>query len=124
MLALSLSIDPRMSMLHRACSACRWTHASGPLIQGSRWDELRLRHFKETLIFPMLNPVNCSSLSVSPLPPHPPYTRIMNGINAPKVVDCLGSDGRTYRQLAKSGNDDLRQDAVREGGRNGMFLQS
>ncbi|KAI4341398.1 hypothetical protein MLD38_026128 [Melastoma candidum] len=38
---------------------------------------------------------------------------VMNGINAPKVVECLGSDGRKYRQLAKSGNDDLRQDAVR-----------
>lgn len=37
----------------------------------------------------------------------------MNGINAPKVVECLGSDGCKYRQLAKSGNDDLRQDAVR-----------
>lgn len=37
---------------------------------------------------------------------------IMNGINAPKVVECLGSDGNRYRQLAKSGNDDLRQDAV------------
>ncbi|KAL0440917.1 UNVERIFIED_CONTAM: Serine/threonine-protein kinase ATM [Sesamum radiatum] len=37
---------------------------------------------------------------------------IMNGINAPKVVECLGSDGKRYRQLAKSGNDDLRQDAV------------
>ncbi|KAK4479334.1 hypothetical protein RD792_014846 [Penstemon davidsonii] len=39
---------------------------------------------------------------------------IMNGINAPKVVECLGSDGQRYRQLAKSGNDDLRQDAVME----------
>ena len=39
--------------------------------------------------------------------------RVMNGINAPKVVECLGSDGLRYRQLAKSGNDDLRQDAVR-----------
>lgn len=37
----------------------------------------------------------------------------MNGINAPKVVECLGSDGQKYKQLAKSGNDDLRQDAVR-----------
>lgn len=36
----------------------------------------------------------------------------MNGINAPKVVECFGSDGHKYRQLAKSGNDDLRQDAV------------
>ncbi|MED6220390.1 hypothetical protein PIB30_044330 [Stylosanthes scabra] len=39
---------------------------------------------------------------------------VMNGINAPKVVECLGSDGCRYRQLAKSGNDDLRQDAVME----------
>ncbi|XP_050221682.1 serine/threonine-protein kinase ATM isoform X2 [Mercurialis annua] len=39
---------------------------------------------------------------------------VMNGINAPKVVESLGSDGKKYRQLAKSGNDDLRQDAVME----------
>lgn len=39
--------------------------------------------------------------------------RVMNGINAPKVVECFGSDGQKYKQLAKSGNDDLRQDAVR-----------
>lgn len=37
----------------------------------------------------------------------------MNGINAPKVVECMGSDGHVYKQLAKSGNDDLRQDAVK-----------
>lgn len=36
----------------------------------------------------------------------------MHGVNAPKVIECLGSDGRKYRQLAKSGDDDLRQDAV------------
>lgn len=39
--------------------------------------------------------------------------RVMIGINAPKVIECFGSDGHKYRQLAKSGNDDLRQDAVR-----------
>ncbi|XP_047054644.1 serine/threonine-protein kinase ATM isoform X1 [Lolium rigidum] len=39
---------------------------------------------------------------------------VMNGINAPKVIVCIGSDGNKYRQLAKSGNDDLRQDAVME----------
>jgi hypothetical protein len=38
--------------------------------------------------------------------------RVMNGINAPKLIECLGSDGQRYKQLAKSGNDDLRQDAV------------
>ncbi|CAB4280796.1 unnamed protein product [Prunus armeniaca] len=39
------------------------------------------------------------------------FSLVMNGVNAPKVVECLGSDGCRYRQLAKSGNDDLRQDA-------------
>ncbi|XP_065669349.1 serine-protein kinase ATM isoform X6 [Hydra vulgaris] len=33
------------------------------------------------------------------------------GINLPKIVSCIGSDGKTRRQLVK-GKDDLRQDAV------------
>ncbi|KAI0497772.1 hypothetical protein KFK09_021007 [Dendrobium nobile] len=51
---------------------------------------------------------------------------IMNGINCPKVVECFGSDGQIYRQLAKSGNDDLRQDAVMEQffGLVNIFLQN
>ncbi|KAJ1684822.1 hypothetical protein LUZ63_016212 [Rhynchospora breviuscula] len=51
---------------------------------------------------------------------------VMTGINAPKQVECLGSDGEKYRQLAKSGNDDLRQDAVMEQffGLVNMFLQN
>lgn len=32
-------------------------------------------------------------------------------MNLPKVVSCLGSDGKRRRQLVK-GRDDLRQDAV------------
>ncbi|GJP48207.1 hypothetical protein CLOM_g7479 [Closterium sp. NIES-68] len=40
--------------------------------------------------------------------------KVMHGVNAPKVVECVGSDGCAYKQLAKSGNDDLRQDAVME----------
>ena len=37
--------------------------------------------------------------------------RIANGINQPKIVMCMGSDGRARKQLVK-GRDDLRQDAV------------
>ncbi|XP_062510724.1 serine-protein kinase ATM-like isoform X2 [Corticium candelabrum] len=33
------------------------------------------------------------------------------GVNHPKIVTCIGSDGRRRRQLVK-GKDDLRQDAV------------
>lgn len=37
--------------------------------------------------------------------------RVIGGINMPKIVECLASDGRIFRQLIK-GQDDLRQDAV------------
>ncbi|CAN0220698.1 unnamed protein product [Lampetra fluviatilis] len=40
-----------------------------------------------------------------------PHFRLAGGVNLPKIIDCEGSDGRTYRQLVK-GRDDLRQDAV------------
>jgi len=33
------------------------------------------------------------------------------GINLPKIMNCLGSDGKKYKLLTK-GNDDLRQDAL------------
>lgn len=35
----------------------------------------------------------------------------VGGINAPKRIECIGSNGRQYPQLLK-GKDDLRQDAV------------
>uniref|UniRef100_A0A4X2LA63 Serine-protein kinase ATM n=1 Tax=Vombatus ursinus TaxID=29139 RepID=A0A4X2LA63_VOMUR len=37
--------------------------------------------------------------------------RLAGGLNLPKIIDCVGSDGRERRQLVK-GRDDLRQDAV------------
>ena len=39
--------------------------------------------------------------------------QLVGGINLPKVIECIGSDGKCYRQLIK-GRDDLRQDAVME----------
>ncbi|KAL5377435.1 hypothetical protein DPSP01_009773 [Paraphaeosphaeria sporulosa] len=39
---------------------------------------------------------------------------IANGLSAPKIITAIGSDGHTYKQLYKSGNDDLRQDAIME----------
>lgn len=37
------------------------------------------------------------------------------GINLPKIMSCVGSDGKKYKQLFKGeGDDDLRQDAVME----------
>ncbi|KAM4566592.1 serine-protein kinase ATM isoform 3-T3 [Odontesthes bonariensis] len=40
-----------------------------------------------------------------------PHYRLVGGVNLPKIIDCLGSDGKSRRQLVK-GQDDLRQDAV------------
>ncbi|XP_072317352.1 LOW QUALITY PROTEIN: serine-protein kinase ATM [Eucyclogobius newberryi] len=40
-----------------------------------------------------------------------PQYHLAGGVNLPKIIDCLGSDGRSRRQLVK-GQDDLRQDAV------------
>ncbi|XP_028903598.1 serine-protein kinase ATM isoform X1 [Ornithorhynchus anatinus] len=40
-----------------------------------------------------------------------PEFRLAGGLNLPKIIDCVGSDGKERRQLVK-GQDDLRQDAV------------
>lgn len=39
---------------------------------------------------------------------------IANGLSQPKIVTAIGTDGQNYKQLMKSGNDDLRQDAIME----------
>jgi ataxia telangiectasia mutated family protein len=39
------------------------------------------------------------------------HFQLAGGINLPKVLSCIGSDGKRRRQLVK-GKDDLRQDAV------------
>ncbi|XP_028656011.1 serine-protein kinase ATM [Erpetoichthys calabaricus] len=40
-----------------------------------------------------------------------PEFHLVGGINLPKIIDCVGSDGKQRKQLVK-GQDDLRQDAV------------
>ncbi|XP_076001414.1 serine-protein kinase ATM isoform X2 [Genypterus blacodes] len=40
-----------------------------------------------------------------------PQYRLVGGVNLPKIIDCVGSDGQSRRQLVK-GQDDLRQDTV------------
>ncbi|XP_019720538.1 serine-protein kinase ATM [Hippocampus comes] len=40
-----------------------------------------------------------------------PHYHLAGGVNLPKIIDCVGSDGKSRRQLVK-GKDDLRQDAV------------
>ncbi|XP_033125672.1 serine-protein kinase ATM-like [Anneissia japonica] len=40
-----------------------------------------------------------------------PTFKLAGGVNLPKILTCIGSNGRRYTQLVK-GRDDLRQDAV------------
>jgi len=65
-------------------------------------------------------PVTTKTLAVDPtcaykdivfIKGYKPYFQLIGGINLPKVIECLGSDGQIYKQLVK-GSDDLRQDAV------------
>ena len=39
---------------------------------------------------------------------------LASGISMPKILTAIGSDGKKYKQLFKSGNDDLRQDSIME----------
>ncbi|KAL8736025.1 MAG: hypothetical protein Q9166_000587 [cf. Caloplaca sp. 2 TL-2023] len=39
---------------------------------------------------------------------------VASGISMPKIVTAIATDGTKYKQLFKSGNDDLRQDSIME----------
>ncbi|KAF8534042.1 hypothetical protein BDD12DRAFT_862201 [Trichophaea hybrida] len=39
---------------------------------------------------------------------------IASGLSLPKVINCVASDGTTFKQLVKGGTDDMRQDAIME----------
>lgn len=43
-----------------------------------------------------------------------PECSVASGLSAPKIVTAIASDGKRYKQLFKTGNDDLRQDLVME----------
>ncbi|KAI2630503.1 phosphatidylinositol 3 [Xylaria nigripes] len=43
-----------------------------------------------------------------------PVMTIATGVSAPKIITIIGSNGEHFKQLVKSGNDDLRQDAIME----------
>lgn len=40
--------------------------------------------------------------------------RFVGGLNKPKLIACEDSEGMKYRELVKSGNDDLRQVRCKE----------
>ncbi|KMQ44373.1 hypothetical protein HL42_4993 [Trichophyton rubrum] len=57
---------------------------------------------------------DCDYSDVPHLVSFQPTFTIASGISAPKIVTAMASNGVRYKQLFKSGNDDLRQDAIME----------
>ncbi|KAF2703524.1 hypothetical protein K504DRAFT_418601 [Pleomassaria siparia CBS 279.74] len=57
---------------------------------------------------------NCDYSDLPKIASFLPTMNIANGLSAPKVITAIGDDGKPYKQLFKSGNDDLRQDAIME----------
>lgn len=57
---------------------------------------------------------DCNYDSVPRLHKYMPDFTLASGISMPKIVTAIASDGSRFKQLYKSGNDDLRQDAIME----------
>ncbi|KAI9720104.1 MAG: Serine/threonine-protein kinase tel1 [Chrysothrix sp. TS-e1954] len=57
---------------------------------------------------------DCNYSSVPTVKGFKPDASIAGGLSAPKVLTVFATDGLPYKQLFKSGSDDLRQDAIME----------
>lgn len=87
--------------------------APGPPTQDIPADFQILKVSKLPLPVPTLDQ---DAMGGGPLPTIDHFQRtydLVGGINRPKLLRCLGSDGKVYMQLLKGG-DDLKQDAVME----------
>eukprot|EP01105_Mastigella_eilhardi_P010587 TRINITY_DN2472_c0_g1_i1.p1 TRINITY_DN2472_c0_g1~~TRINITY_DN2472_c0_g1_i1.p1 ORF type:complete len:2237 (+),score=571.05 TRINITY_DN2472_c0_g1_i1:1980-8690(+) len=56
----------------------------------------------------------CKYLDIIHVARFQPTFALVGGVNLPKCINCVGSNGMLYKQLVKAGRDDLRQDAVME----------
>ena len=86
---------------------------NGPFALDSSWHVVRISR-NGGLIAPVLTTTSFKTSTVHSLPRVVGWAervRVLNGINAPKALECYGSDGRSYPQLFKA-RDDLRQDAL------------
>lgn len=54
---------------------------------------------------------NCDYSNIEKVVKFEPYFSLAGGVNLPKIITCIGTDGIKRRQLVK-GKDDLRQDAI------------
>uniref|UniRef100_A0A3B3UHQ1 Serine-protein kinase ATM n=1 Tax=Poecilia latipinna TaxID=48699 RepID=A0A3B3UHQ1_9TELE len=80
--------------------------ADQPIMQLKDLDEVVI----PTMEIKQVDPTGCYENLVTVRSFMPRY-HLAGGVNLPKIIDCVGSDGKSRRQLVK-GQDDLRQDAV------------
>uniref|UniRef100_M4AR83 Serine-protein kinase ATM n=1 Tax=Xiphophorus maculatus TaxID=8083 RepID=M4AR83_XIPMA len=80
--------------------------ADQPIMQLKDLDEVAI----PTMEIKQVDPTGCYENLVTVRSFMPQY-HLAGGVNLPKIIDCVGSDGKSRRQLVK-GQDDLRQDAV------------
>ena len=88
-----------------------------PMAQTTNGPRLE-KDIREANILPptMSIPLNadCNYQSVPHIHKYLPEFSLASGISMPKIVTAVTSDGQRFKQLYKSGNDDLRQDAIME----------
>eukprot|EP01060_Flectonema_neradi_P021167 TRINITY_DN286_c0_g2_i7.p1 TRINITY_DN286_c0_g2~~TRINITY_DN286_c0_g2_i7.p1 ORF type:complete len:1950 (+),score=295.47 TRINITY_DN286_c0_g2_i7:2467-8316(+) len=75
-----------------------------------------LRNMAHTIVTSVDVPVSkCADYSTAPkIKEFDTHFTTAGGINLPKIIRCLGTDGKWHKQLVKGGSDDLRQDFVLE----------
>jgi len=84
-----------------------------PIAFGSKLKLSKIKELERVPITTKSLPVDptCSYEDIVYVKGYKPSFQLIGGINLPKVIECIGSDGNIYKQLVK-GSDDLRQDAV------------
>jgi len=84
-----------------------------PIPFGSKLKLSKIKELERVPIATKSLPVDptCEYKNIVYIQGYKPSFQLIGGINLPKVLECMGNDGKIYKQLVK-GSDDLRQDAV------------
>ncbi|KZT27904.1 hypothetical protein NEOLEDRAFT_1059985 [Neolentinus lepideus HHB14362 ss-1] len=123
------SCSRRMERIEILCNASlQW--AKYPIKKNSKYDRSQKAPFQvpDNLLIRQIHDLEVPVMTAeTPVDPTMQYSRCVwishyettfetaGGVNLPKIINCIGSDGEKYKQLFKGeGGDDLRQDAVME----------
>ncbi|ORX48897.1 hypothetical protein BCR36DRAFT_328589 [Piromyces finnis] len=84
-----------------------------PIAFGTKLKLSKVKELERVPITTKTLPIDptCTYNNIVYVKDYKPSFQLIGGINLPKVIECIGSDGQIYKQLVK-GSDDLRQDAV------------